>query len=742
VVHGIAKQNQVLVVAHGGLNSLDDTNGLGDVWTFDASTEQWHAMKRLTAPSSSSASSSSASATTEVGQEEEDDVGGGGGIVEPFDSRPQRLCFAHNLTNIGAKTLLLSGGTSFIGRDEDGQGECDEEVNEEESFAVLDLGICADGSIGGQFRSSSNVIGSRADEFGQMRSHHQTLFDPASGYLCLLGGGVFVMSFGPHYCETRSFRIGTNHFQEDLLSSGNGAFPLHFKYENEATFAEESDVAEAAAALSSQQVLYVPTQHVKLVKVFLEKNGWLDKSRRISNVSFSDVEEARSGRHEYMLDIADERLSQIVLLSSDDVLEAKKKNPKQQQADAAGAASDEERKKKKDAKKEKRRLATESGEAAILVEMAIPITESFSTAICTSPMALDAKDKEHLYSCLHSLCLCVGSQRNLAAKSIVTNCSRKALEFLTEIARRESFSSEASKVGVLGALPRKYEVVGDVLMIPEDTLTKHGWEELLASSRASSIWTQLAAGFGLKRVARRAKIDSGPKRESHVRLLLPPLGQPAESGPGEAGWVEVLENGIRFGFDITRVMFCSGNVTERMRMGKQARLKDSVVVDLYCGIGYYTIPFLLQGQAAHVHACEWNPHSLTALRANLLAAGVADRCTVHAGNNADTAPSLADCADRVSLGLLPSSVNGWPLAALVLKPSGGIMHVHECVHEAEIDSWVANLVSKMSFLLSEKQQKGEGKESLVVRCVHVERVKSYAPRVIHIVVDLECFHEH
>ena len=70
------------------------------------------------------------------------------------------------------------------------------------------------------------------------------------------------------------------------------------------------------------------------------------------------------------------------------------------------------------------------------------------------------------------------------------------------------------------------------------------------------------------------------------------------------------------------------------------------------------------------------------------------------------------------------------------------MHVHECVHEAEIDSWVANLVSKMSFLLSEKQQKGEGKETLVVRCVHVERVKSYAPRVIHIVVDLECFQEH
>jgi hypothetical protein len=37
-------------------------------------------------------------------------------------------------------------------------------------------------------------------------------------------------------------------------------------------------------------------------------------------------------------------------------------------------------------------------------------------------------------------------------------------------------------------------------------------------------------------------------------------------------------------------------------MGKQS-VKDEVIVDLYCGVGYYTIPFLLHGKAAHVHAC-------------------------------------------------------------------------------------------------------------------------------------------
>ena len=60
-------------------------------------------------------------------------------------------------------------------------------------------------------------------------------------------------------------------------------------------------------------------------------------------------------------------------------------------------------------------------------------------------------------------------------------------------------------------------------------------------------------------------------------------------------------------------MFSSGNVTERRRMG-EIQTKDEVIVDAFCGIGYYTIPFLVRGLAKHVHACEINPNSIIALR--------------------------------------------------------------------------------------------------------------------------------
>lgn len=157
-------------------------------------------------------------------------------------------------------------------------------------------------------------------------------------------------------------------------------------------------------------------------------------------------------------------------------------------------------------------------------------------------------------------------------------------------------------------------------------------------------------------------------------------------------------------------------------------------MDLYCGVGYYTIPFLLHGKAAHVHACEWNPNSILAIKENLKKAGgdVVSRCTVYEGDNQQSALLLPCVADRVCLGLLPSSVAGWPLAVFVMKRSGGIMHVHENVRDIDVDEWI---LATCKYFESTFLAAGKGME---VTCRHLERVKSYAPHVLHIVVDLVC----
>ena len=91
-----------------------------------------------------------------------------------------------------------------------------------------------------------------------------------------------------------------------------------------------------------------------------------------------------------------------------------------------------------------------------------------------------------------------------------------------------------------------------------------------------------------------------------------------------------------------------------------------------------------------------------------------------------------DLADRVLLGLLPSSREGWPLAIQVLKKQGGMLHVHENVHDDEYAKFVKELPKE---LMMEGQKLGK---QYTCEIVHVEKVKSYAPKVYHYVFDIIC----
>ena len=66
---------------------------------------------------------------------------------------------------------------------------------------------------------------------------------------------------------------------------------------------------------------------------------------------------------------------------------------------------------------------------------------------------------------------------------------------------------------------------------------------------------------------------------------------------------------------------------------------EETVVDLFSGIGYYTLPMLVNSQVNHVHCCEWNPNAIRALKWSLDRNNVANRCTIHEGDNRLNAPN-------------------------------------------------------------------------------------------------------
>ena len=186
-------------------------------------------------------------------------------------------------------------------------------------------------------------------------------------------------------------------------------------------------------------------------------------------------------------------------------------------------------------------------------------------------------------------------------------------------------------------IPKRPEVFGDdrTLVIHSRVLSENDLafssflDELGIRTREQKdeffliLWEKLAIELESPRVVRKGEVQPESRvRESNFRILWP--RQDAEpklsgkirasqqfmilltdaawkslasylyhvfnlAGPGSPGWITVTEQGIRQSFDMTRVMFSRGNITEKVRFGKLVK-PGEVVLDLYAGIGYFTLP--------------------------------------------------------------------------------------------------------------------------------------------------------
>ncbi|KAG5011256.1 hypothetical protein JHK87_019771 [Glycine soja] len=266
---------------------------------------------------------------------------------------------------------------------------------------------------------------------------------------------------------------------------------------------------------------------------------------------------------------------------------------------------------------------------------------------------------------------------------------------------------------LLEELPTRWDQLGDIVLLPSTSFKDSMWDSI-----AEELWSIVAKSLKAHRLARQGPVAATGTRDSTLQILV-----------GDNGWVNHRENGILYSFDATKCMFSWGNLSEKIRM---ARLdcKDEVVVDLFAGIGYFVLPFLVRAQAKLVYACEWNPHAVEALQHNLEANSVADRCIILEGDNRITAPKSV--ADRVCLGLIPSSELSWVTAVRALRREGGILHVHGNTRDSEESQWIDH-VSKSIYDIA----RSEG-YTWEVSIEHVERVKWYAPHIRHVVADVRC----
>ena len=171
---------------------------------------------------------------------------------------------------------------------------------------------------------------------------------------------------------------------------------------------------------------------------------------------------------------------------------------------------------------------------------------------------------------------------------------------------------------LLKDVPSSWQKVGDAVILPKDSFQNPLWSTL-----GDELWVAVAKNLNASRIAVGNEILPDPFRTPNLKLVL-----------GESGWVEHRENGIVYCLDITKSMFASGNTTERVRIGNLSCTGETVL-DLYSGVGYFVLPYLVHANASTVHACEWNPHAVEGLRRGLQANGrdLSAKCVIHFGDN-------------------------------------------------------------------------------------------------------------
>lgn len=343
--------------------------------------------------------------------------------------------------------------------------------------------------------------------------------------------------------------------------------------------------------------------------------------------------------------------------------------------------------------------------------------------------------------------------------------------------------------------PPAHTIYPPMMLIPHASSRNAAWQELiskLSSSQRDSLYADICRMHKITHIASNAPIPAHLPTSASNFLRSPvnltplygnfgPLvsGAPTQSDVDAAFWVSTKQNGISQTWAPRYTMFSRGNITEKARILHLLSVRAAVergksdgrgcaAVDLYAGIGYFAFsyvkagvdrvlcweinPWSLEGLARGAEANRWGCRRVEAEEDD--AKSVLDssaRLLVFQESNENAVERVERLRERlppvrhVNCGLLPSSKGSWETAVRVLDPEvGGWIHLHENIAVEDISKVGGEILHQIREIFTRTRRSapahGRPEHSVQVEdCAvleHVERVKTYAPGVMHCVLDV------
>lgn len=190
--------------------------------------------------------------------------------------------------------------------------------------------------------------------------------------------------------------------------------------------------------------------------------------------------------------------------------------------------------------------------------------------------------------------------------------------------------------------------------------------------------------------------------------------------------VEHKEHSIIYRFDITKIIFSKGNLNERKYL--PTLVKDGeIIVDMFAGIGYFSLPIAKHSLVEKIYSIELNPESYKYLGENIKINHLEDKIFPINGDCREEVIKLSNSgirADRIIMGVFPAPKD-YIKEALTLAKEGGTIYHYEGV--VEKDNYIS-LFKDFNEVAKRENYNCELKSHRFV--------KSYGPNLYHVVLDI------